>query len=219
VRSYRPVIHPHRYPKLLTAVVALVCAVAAVAASPAAAGSAKSKTPCWKTLINDWYDGRIDGVYPIPCYREALKHLPADVDAYSSARDDIKQALQRRIQSSKGGGASSGGGTTTTTTPGNDGSGGGSNPGGGAGSGGNSDGNGTGGGSSSGPLPDIINAGKPAHADSVPIPLLVLGGLALILMAAGAAGYVVRRQRQKRELAASAASFPSGTPPRPSEQP
>ena len=209
-------IHPHRYPNLLIATVALVCALAVVAASPAGAAPAKSKTPCWKTLINDWYDGRIDGVYPVHCYREALKHLPADVDAYSSARDDIKQALQRRIQSSKGGGAGSGGGTTTTTTPGN-GGGGGSNPGGGAGSGGS--GSGGGGGSASGPIPDIINAGKPAHADSVPIPLLVLGGVALILMAAGAAGYVVRRQRQKRELAASAASFPKGSPPRPSEQP
>ena len=63
-------------------------------AGPAAA---KGKTPCWKTLINDWYDGRIDGTYPIHCYRDALKHLPTDVETYSSARDDIKQALQKRI--------------------------------------------------------------------------------------------------------------------------
>ena len=62
-----------------------------------APASAKGKPPCWKTLINDWYDGRIDGTYPIHCYREALQHLPTDVDTYSSARDDIKQALQKRI--------------------------------------------------------------------------------------------------------------------------
>jgi hypothetical protein len=204
------VIHPFRYtPKLVVVVVAVVAAAAlfGIAASPATAAGAK-KTPCWKTLINDWYDGRIDGVYAIHCYREALKHLPADVDTYSSARDDIKQALQRRIQSTK-----SGGGTTTT--------GGGQSGGGGGGTGGSGSGGGGGGsgGSASGPIPDIINAGKPAHADSLPIPLLVLGGVALVLMLAGAAGFIVRRQRLRREEAASAASFPASKPPRPSEQP
>ena len=55
-----------------------------------------------------------------------------------------------------------------------------------------------GGGSAGGPIPDIINAGKPAHADSVPIPLLVLGGVALVLMLAGAAGFLARRLRLRR---------------------
>jgi hypothetical protein len=205
------VIHPFRYTPKLVIVAAAIVAVAAcfgIAASPASAAGSK-KTPCWKTLINDWYDGRIDGVYAIHCYRDALKHLPADVDTYSSARDDIKQALQRRIQSTKSGGG------TTTTGGGKSGGGTGAGGGGTGGSGGSSGG----GGSAGGPIPDIINAGKPAHADSLPIPLLVLGGVALALMLAGAAGFVVRRQRLRRELAASAASFPAGSPPRPSEQP
>ena len=77
----------------LLAAVALMLGLGASVA-PA---SAKGKPPCWKTLINDWYDGRIDGTYPIHCYREALQHLPTDVDTYSSAREDIKQALQKRI--------------------------------------------------------------------------------------------------------------------------
>lgn len=171
-------------------------------AGPAGAAGTKGDTPCWKILINDWYDGRIDGVYEIHCYREALEHLPADVDAYSSARDDIRQALQRRIQSSQGGGTSTTGG-----------GGGGSN---GSGSGGGSTGGSDG--SASGPIPDAIDAGKPAHADSLPIPLLVLGGLALALMAAGAAGFLIRRQRLRKEAAASAASFPAGGPAQPSEQ-
>jgi hypothetical protein len=179
---------------------------ALVVTTSAAPAAAKSAPPCWKTLINDWYDGRIDGIYAIHCYREALQHLPADVDTYSSARDDIRQALQRRIQSTKHGG----GGSTT-----------GGGQGGGAGGGGTGSGNSGGGGngSAAGPIPDIINAGKPAHADSLPIPLLVLGGVALVLMAAGAAGFLVRRQRLRRELAASASSFPAGSKPRPSEQP
>ena len=92
----------------------------------------KSKTPCWKTLINDWYDGRIDGIYAIHCYREALKHLPADVDTYSSARDDIKQALQRRITQGHSGSNGTNGGTS----------------GGGAGGGGTSGGGTSGGGTS-----------------------------------------------------------------------
>ncbi len=71
----------------------------------AASAKAKKPAPCWKVLINDWYDGRIDGTYPIHCYREALNHLPTDVDTYSSARDDIRQALQQRITQGKKGAA------------------------------------------------------------------------------------------------------------------
>ena len=59
-------------------------AVTVAAPSPASAG-----TPCWKQLLNDWYDGRIDKAYPVKCYREAIKNLPEDVQAYSSAREDI----------------------------------------------------------------------------------------------------------------------------------
>ena len=107
--------------------------------------SAKGQPPCWKTLINDWYDGRIDGTYPIKCYRDALNHLPTDVDTYSSARDDIKQALQERItQSRKSGGGiaerrrhverrrHSGGGTSGGTSGGGTSGGGGTSNGGGA---------------------------------------------------------------------------------------
>ena len=53
--------------------------------------------PCWKTLLVDSYDGRIDHVYPIPCYRQAVGHLPLTLQLYSSERDDILRALQRRI--------------------------------------------------------------------------------------------------------------------------
>jgi hypothetical protein len=63
------------------------------------AGAASAKSPCWKLLVNDWYDGRIDKIYPIACYREALKHLPTDIREYSSAFDDINRALAARIAS------------------------------------------------------------------------------------------------------------------------
>ena len=45
-------------------------------------------------MIRDWYSGgRVDGVYPLPCYRAAIKALPADVLAYSEADADIERAL------------------------------------------------------------------------------------------------------------------------------
>jgi len=67
-------------------------------ASPVAAPSpAPSGTSCQSRLIRDWGDGRIDGTYPLACYRAALRSLPADLKVYSSAPDDIAQALSQRI--------------------------------------------------------------------------------------------------------------------------
>ena len=146
------------------------------------AGTA-SAAPCWKTLLNDWYDGRIDKTYDAQCYRDAIKHLPPDVEVYSNAKDDLKRALQNVIAGKPpnkglgGGGTSTGGGTGT-----------------GAGKGNGADtttiGRDT---NDSGPVPNAIKDIGPKNADSVPIPLLVLGGLALLLIAAGAAGVVAKR--------------------------
>jgi hypothetical protein len=52
---------------------------------------------CDSRLLRDWSDGRIDGTYPVGCYRTALRSLPADLKVYSSAPDDIAQALSQRI--------------------------------------------------------------------------------------------------------------------------
>jgi hypothetical protein len=211
------VIQPPRTNILRGALVALI-AVATLAFS-ATAASAKSgnPAPCWKVLINDWYDGRIDGTYPIHCYRDALKHLPTDVKTYSSAYDDIKQALQARITQGK----KTTGGTTTPSGPSGGSSGNGptgpSSPGGG--------GNGPTSGSqsptsgsqnASGPIGKAFDATKPGSADSVPVPLIVLGAVALLLMAAGAAGFVARRMRTRKVQLASAATLPgrAGGPPR-----
>src|SRR5438876_1448435 len=57
------------------------------------AGTAAAKAPCWKTLLNDWYDGRIEGTYKVSCYREAIQHLPQDLQDYSQARSDLSRAL------------------------------------------------------------------------------------------------------------------------------
>ena len=191
---------PRNIVKVLLLAVFVFASVASFGVGTAAA---KSKPPCWKTLINDWYDGRIDGTYPVHCYRDALKHLPTDVETYSSARDDIRQALQKRLTQ-----GANGGGTTTTTT------GGGTNGGSGPTGGGTNGGGGTtpnGGGRT--PVKSVFGAGKGDHADSFPVALIVLGGIAGLLMAAGAAGFITRRTRTRRlQLAAAATKQPPQTP-------
>lgn len=171
----------------------LVVAVGAIfLAAPAAA-----KDPCWKTLIDDWYDGRIDNVYPVACYRKALENMPEDVAQYSSLGDDINRALQFAIasQGSNGGGStgsSSGGSSSggTTTTPNATFHGGPTA----ARAGGLVAGDGA-----EGPVPGAIADIGPGSADSVPVPLMVLGGLSVLLLSLGAAGFAARRVQARRE--------------------
>jgi hypothetical protein len=66
-------------------------------ASRQAARQTPVQGPCGKALLKDWADGRIDGTYPLACYRVALKSLPVDLQVYSSASEDISQALSQRI--------------------------------------------------------------------------------------------------------------------------
>ena len=171
---------------------AAFASVALVGALAQPGQAAAAGTPCWKTLLNDWYDGRIDNAYARHCYSDALKHLPADVQTYSSAHDDILRALQSAIArqkkaggtvgpntpivppagGTKGGKSGSSGGTSTTPATGRD------------------QGKGLSG------LADKLN---PGSASSLPLPLLVLGGLALLLVAAGGAGLVAKRIQARRQ--------------------
>ncbi len=182
--------------KTIFAVALVFVALLAAAARPAAAAA-----PCWKALLNDWYDGRIDQTYASHCYTEAISHLPSDVQTYSSAKEDILRALQSaKARARKSGrklgpntllGPASGGGTGGTGSGG-----------GGSGSGGGSSGSST--------LPAGTDANKrkglakvadklnPGSASSLPVPLLVLGGLATLLVAAGGVGLAVKRVQARR---------------------
>jgi hypothetical protein len=84
--------------------IAAVFAVAFVRspASNATTARANPAPACAHRLLTDWRDGRIDGTYPLGCYREALRNLPTDVRMYSSAEDDIRQAMAARIVQSSG---------------------------------------------------------------------------------------------------------------------
>ena len=74
---------------------ALAClAVVAASLTAALAAEASSTDPCAQRVIRDWYDGgRVDGVYPLRCYRAAIRALPEDVLQYSDARIEIERAL------------------------------------------------------------------------------------------------------------------------------
>ncbi len=144
-----------------------------VATAPASAAAS-----CGRQVIDDWYDdGRVDGTYALHCYDDAIEILPRDVRDYSSAKDDIERALQAKLRGEPAPPA------TTDPSP-DDEEPGGSPPGTPPGTGG------TDGPEVTPPLGD--------SASSVPIPLLILAGLALLLVAGGSAGYVIRRLQSRR---------------------
>ncbi|MGB2953158.1 MAG: hypothetical protein WBB74_07170 [Gaiellaceae bacterium] len=92
-----------RRPSLIAVAVILAAALLALGA-----GRATAATPCWKQVINDWEDnGRIDGTYPLHCYRDALARLHEDVRDYTSLPDDIRAAMQAALASRKTGGTAS----------------------------------------------------------------------------------------------------------------
>ena len=158
---------------------------------------------CGKQVVNDWYDnGRVDRIYPLSCYREAIRILPTDVIDYSNAKEEIGRALAYAKQGKDDPGGKPGVAATTPTTP-----------------------------DTapeqtapdpttpepttpteptpSGTSPDpvttdvdtVVDAGGEVDTSgpsSVPIPLIVLAGLAILLLAAGSAGYLARRANDRK---------------------
>ena len=72
--------------------------LAALASILVVSEPASAQTSCGTRVLEDWNDGRIDGVYPVRCYRLALANMPEDVRIYSTAESDIKRALQARVR-------------------------------------------------------------------------------------------------------------------------
>lgn len=73
--------------------------LAAVAAALVAVpGTAHAATPCRDQVYNEWYaTGKVSTRHPIACYRDALRHIPADAAVYSDLDSSIKQALQAAL--------------------------------------------------------------------------------------------------------------------------
>lgn len=169
--------------------VALVLVLSAVA-SLSFASAAGAATKCGQKVLADWYDnGRIDRLYPLNCYEEAIDAIPDDIGPYVDAADVITRALQGAMRNELDPGGcdptadgsaddckgQSGGGKGGNGNGGNDGS-----------------NNGNSGSGGQGEVAPEVDTSGPS---SVPVPLLVLGGLSLALLAAGGLGYVSRRRQ------------------------
>ena len=175
----------------------LFCALVVLAPLPAlgAVSANRDTVPCWKRLMNDWYSGTIKHTYAPSCYKEAIKNMPADLQIYSSAKEDIQRALQARIQgkpippesgtppSTTAAGTTTtraGSGTTTTT-------------------------------GAAGPGTTTTTTHKktgiseffakltPGDSQAFPLPLLILGALAILLVAAGGVGMLWQRSHPRDE--------------------
>jgi hypothetical protein len=158
----------------------LVGALAALSLS----GTATAATPCGDKVLADWFDnGRIDRLYPLHCYEEAIDAIPADIRDYANAEQVISRALQLALS----GELDPVGGPDPT--PGDD----------SGGAGGTAGSGGPDGESGSATDPEAAPAVDTSGPSSIPIPLVVLGGMALALLAAGALGYASRRRQAARE--------------------
>jgi hypothetical protein len=77
----------------------LLSILAVVIASLAFAGAASAGgVSCEEKVLLDWSDnGRIDGIYPLHCYKDALAKMPTDLRDYTNASDAIDRALTRAL--------------------------------------------------------------------------------------------------------------------------
>jgi hypothetical protein len=169
----------------------LLCILAAALGITAGSAAAKS---CGDQVIADWYGsktGQLSKIYPLRCYREALKIIAnePDVSLYSSAPDDIRRAMA--FAASIGPGGPRGPINSPDNLPSFRGG------------------------------PDAKNGGKPpgnlvaipkptspgvipgllhsSSASSVPLPAIVLGAVAALLLALGSAAYLARRRQLRRQ--------------------
>ena len=180
---------------VLSAAVALL-ALGAAGASAAPANLQRTTGTCWNDVVNDWlqHEPNVVGTYPIPCYTQAIQHLDryTDLQQYSSAADDIHRALLAAIRNNRGDGGNNG---SSSVGPGSSGGGGGGGP----TSGNSSGGSGT-------PLPSsdksfvtrLFDSVGPNNAESIPLPLLVLAGLAVLLLLAAAGTWLAKRLQSRR---------------------
>lgn len=149
-----------------------IAALAAVGALALGVGSASAKS-CSGAVINDWYtDGTIDGKYPARCYREALSKVTDKMRIYSDLPEQLDRGLRQALTREGVLGTNK---TITQSSP-----------------------RSTASHRASGPIQRVLGELGPDRADSIPIPLMILAGVALLLIAAGAASALVRRLNGRR---------------------
>ncbi len=172
---------------ITSSLILLVFGAALLAAAPATAAT----KPCYKRVLDDWsQDGQINGAYSVACLSEAIDKAPEDVRAYTNFEEQAEAArlaATRSLQGTGGGGSGSDGGPGPNDPE---------DP---APTGGTS--------TLEEREPETPKDETPVgwalrtrgnNADSVPVPLLVLLGLAGALVTAGAAGFGARKVRARR---------------------
>jgi hypothetical protein len=145
--------------------------LAATTALAVGAGSASAAQSCGRTVINDWYvDGTIDGRYSADCYRQALSRVPEQQKIYSDLPEELTRGLRAAVAREAPHGVKNA--RKTIRQPA--------------------------GHKSSGPIQRVLGELGPSRADSIPVPLIILAGVALVLIAAGAASAIHRRLGGRR---------------------
>lgn len=175
----------------------VLAALAALSfAGQAAAGTAADSSKCGEKVLADWFDnGRIDRLYPLNCYEEAIDAIPDDLRDYADAEEVITRALQSALRGQLAPGGKDptpNGNDKGDKDKGDNDKGKGNNNDEGDNKGGGNDPDGSGGGPQA--APDVDTSGP----SSVPVPLMVLGGISLALLAAGGLGYLSRRRQAAR---------------------
>jgi len=172
----------------LSALIAIVALLASAVVASSVPDTASAATPCGKKVLGDWFDnGRIDRLYPLHCYEEAIDAIPDDIRDYADAEEVISRALQSALRGELDeGGCDPSPDGSANDCKGTSGGGNGGNSGGTNNSGGGNEGE------SPGQVAPEVDTSGPS---SVPIPLLVLGGMSLALLAAGGLGYLSRRRQ------------------------
>ena len=159
----------HIRPARLIAVSVLVAAVLGAAAFATNASAAPTGAPCWRQVINEWVKyDRVSATYPLHCYNDAISHVPNDLRQYSSIEEDILAARQQAARRGNLRTPQVHVPTSSTNGPPN------------------------------GLYHQAVDSLSPNNADSMPLPLIILAGLSLILIAAGGAGLVTRRVKARK---------------------
>jgi hypothetical protein len=138
---------------------------------PTGASAAKCD---WRNMLDAAANGRTISVHPTACYRQALAHLPGDVDGYlPAARSNLVRAMRRdaRTVVLRAGG-SPGRDLASVNDP-------------------------AVAAEIRGPVTDLLEGLGPAHVDQVPVPVLALGSAASLVLLAGL-GTSLTRARARR---------------------
>jgi hypothetical protein len=161
----------------------------------ASAGAASAKSSCGQQVIDDWYGsktGQLSKIYPLHCYREALTIVKRETDLslYSNAKSDILRAMALAAAFPGGKGPKN-----PTSSPDN-------LPSFLGGPDKRNGGHAPGATSPFGPERPTKPFGgvlSSSSASSVPLPAIVLGAIAALLLALGGAAYLARRRQLRRQ--------------------